>query len=107
MNSHANPEKNAGLAATMRGMGLRARAAASALALASAERKHAALVSAASAIRVRADDILSANAEDLIEADAAGVTPAYRDGWRSTESGSRRSRMDFRMWRRSRTLWVR
>jgi glutamate-5-semialdehyde dehydrogenase len=65
--------------ATMLDMGIRARAAARALALASSEQKRAALVSAAAAIRDRLDLILAANADDLAEADANGVTDAFRD----------------------------
>ncbi len=79
MNSHVKPEIASDLAAMMRGMGLKARSAARILALASTERKHAALISAAAAIRASMDDILFANASDLAEAENSGATAAYRD----------------------------
>ncbi|WGD32425.1 glutamate-5-semialdehyde dehydrogenase [Ancylobacter sp. WKF20] len=63
----------------MRAMGRRARAAARALALASAETKTAALNGAAAAIRARAGEILSANAEDVAAARAAGIAESMID----------------------------
>ncbi|HEU0217938.1 MAG TPA: gamma-glutamyl-phosphate reductase, partial [Stellaceae bacterium] len=69
----------ADLMAEMVEIGRRARGAALALALASAEAKTAALCNAARAIRARADEILAANAGDLAEAAARGVSPALRD----------------------------
>lgn len=56
-----------------------AREAAQVLATTSAERKHAALVSAADALRSAEDEILMANAEDLIAAEAKGLSPAMLD----------------------------
>lgn len=68
-----------GVAALMRGIGARARAASRLVALAPAERKNAALIAMAQALRARSDAILAANAQDLIEAEAAGQTPAFID----------------------------
>jgi glutamate-5-semialdehyde dehydrogenase len=79
VNSHVKPQAASDLVGMMQAMGLKARAAAQVVALASAERKNAALTAAAAAIRNDAEAILSANAEDLAEADRAGVTSAYRD----------------------------
>lgn len=59
--------------------GPRARAAAAALAEASSERKYAALVSAAEALKSQQDAILAANAEDEVEAEARGQSPALLD----------------------------
>lgn len=59
--------------------GPRARAAAAALAEASSERKYAALVSAAEALKSQQDAILIANAEDEVEAEARGQSPALLD----------------------------
>src|SRR5207302_6779137 len=67
------------LAQTMAEIGRRARDAASRLALAPAESKTAALKAAAAAIRARANEILSANAEDLAEAKQAGIGSALLD----------------------------
>src|SRR6266576_4140559 len=67
------------LAQTMAEIGRRARGAASRLALAPAESKTAALKAAAAAIRSRANEILSANAEDLTEAKQAGIGSALLD----------------------------
>jgi glutamate-5-semialdehyde dehydrogenase len=60
-------------------IGARARAASQPLAIASAERKHAALVSMAAEILARKDEILAANALDLDNARAAGMSPALMD----------------------------
>ncbi len=60
-------------------MGEAARAAAAELAFASAERKHAALIAAADAVRLREDEILAANAEDLAYAAEKGLSPAMVD----------------------------
>ncbi len=70
---------NPGVAALMADLGRRARRAARGVALASAEQKNAALHAMAAAIRARAASILSANAEDLAEAEAKGQTPAFID----------------------------
>ncbi|MRX51880.1 glutamate-5-semialdehyde dehydrogenase [Paracoccus sp. S-4012] len=56
-----------------------AREAAAVLATATAERKHAALIGAAEAMKARRDAILMANAEDLVAAEARGLTPAMLD----------------------------
>ncbi len=67
------------VAALMAKIGADARAAARPLALASAERKHAALVGMAEAVRRNEAAILSANALDLANAEAAGLAPAMID----------------------------
>jgi glutamate-5-semialdehyde dehydrogenase len=67
------------LARVMAEIGRRAREASARLALAPADAKTAALKAAASAIRVRADEILAANAEDLAAAKAAGIGTALLD----------------------------
>src|SRR5947209_6752806 len=73
---HRPAEPASDLAQTMAEIGRRARDAASRLALAPAESKTAALKAAAAAIRSRANEILSANAEDLAEAEGAGIGAA-------------------------------
>ncbi len=70
---------NAELAATMAGIGRRARDAAEKLALAPADARAAALRAAAAAVRQRADEILVANASDVAEATAAGIGAALLD----------------------------
>lgn len=60
-------------------IGTRACAAAQQVAGATAERKHAALIGAAEAIRVMAPDILAANAEDMQAAREKGLSPAMLD----------------------------
>ncbi|MFB2531842.1 glutamate-5-semialdehyde dehydrogenase [Paracoccus sp. p4-l81] len=60
-------------------LGRAARAAAAELAFASAERKHAALIGGADAIRASEGAILDANAEDLVFAEAKGLAPAMID----------------------------
>src|ERR1700732_3295863 len=67
------------LAAAMAEIGRQAREAAAQRALAPADAKTAALKAAAAAIRSRANEILSANAEDLAEAKQAGLTAALLD----------------------------
>lgn len=67
------------LAAEMLALGRRARAAARQVSLASAERRDAALLAMAGALRVRASAILAANALDLADARAAGQTAAFVD----------------------------
>jgi glutamate-5-semialdehyde dehydrogenase len=69
----------ADLAATMAGIGRRAREAAAALALAPADAKVRALRAAAKAVRERAGEILAANAEDVAEARHAGIGAALVD----------------------------
>ena len=56
-----------------------AREAARVLATAPDERKHAALIGAAAAITARRDAIFEANCEDLVAAEAKGLTPAMLD----------------------------
>jgi glutamate-5-semialdehyde dehydrogenase len=73
------PVPAADLAAAMAEIGRRARIAAAALALAPADAKAAALRAAAQAVRDRAGDILAANAEDLAEAQRAGIGAALLD----------------------------
>jgi glutamate-5-semialdehyde dehydrogenase len=65
--------------AAMRALGREARAAARALANAPAERKNLALNAAARALRERSAEILSANARDLADGKAKGLTPAFLD----------------------------
>ncbi|MCX7888585.1 MAG: glutamate-5-semialdehyde dehydrogenase [Rhodobacteraceae bacterium] len=60
-------------------LGARAKAAAAGLALAGAEAKRAALEAAAAALRASGDAILEANARDVAEARAAGLSPAMID----------------------------
>src|SRR6202023_1014134 len=67
------------LAAAMAEIGRLAREASAQLALAPADAKTAALKAAAAAIRSRANEILSANAEDLAEAKRGGLTAALLD----------------------------
>jgi glutamate-5-semialdehyde dehydrogenase len=67
------------LAALMTDIGRRAKAAARTLALASAEQKNRALAGIAKAIRADSAAIIAANAEDLIDARASGVTSAFID----------------------------
>lgn len=55
------------------------REAAAVLAEASAERKHAALIGAAHALAAAEDRILAANAEDIVFAEAKGLSPAMID----------------------------
>ena len=66
-------------AALIARMGAAARTASVTLATASAERKHAALIGAAEAIRQRADEVLSANAADLDLARKNGLGGAMLD----------------------------
>ncbi len=64
---------------TMQDIGARAKAAAADLAFASAERKYAALISAADAVWKRRDDIIAANAKDLDYGREKGLSPAMMD----------------------------
>ncbi|MFK7835738.1 MAG: glutamate-5-semialdehyde dehydrogenase [Sulfitobacter sp.] len=63
----------------MTDLGARAKAAAAVLATASAERKHAALISAAEAVRASRGDILEANAKDLDFGRTKGLSDAMMD----------------------------
>jgi len=67
------------LAVAMGAIGRNARAAARALALASAAQKDRALAAMAAAVHAQKAQILTANADDLKEARAAGVTGAFLD----------------------------
>jgi glutamate-5-semialdehyde dehydrogenase len=67
------------ISGVMREIGLRARSASRILALAPAEQKDRALAGMAAAVRAPAGAILAANAEDVAEAKAAGVTGAFLD----------------------------
>ncbi len=69
----------ADVAATMADIGRRAKAAARVLAQASTEQKDRALTAMAQAIRAAEPDILAANTEDLADAKAAGLAPAFLD----------------------------
>tara|TARA_R110000764_G_scaffold110441_1_gene196872 strand:+ start:3410 stop:4675 length:1266 start_codon:yes stop_codon:yes gene_type:complete len=69
----------ADIPALMADIGARAKAAAAELAEASAERKHAALVSAAAAVWAQRDAILAANAKDLDFGREKGLSPAMMD----------------------------
>jgi glutamate-5-semialdehyde dehydrogenase len=73
------PAQTEDLAATLAGIGRRARDAAARLALAPADAKAAALRAAAAAVRVRADEVLAANARDLAEAKEVGIGAALLD----------------------------
>ncbi|KJC55381.1 gamma-glutamyl phosphate reductase [Bradyrhizobium sp. LTSPM299] len=70
---------NADLSALMTDLAAKARAAARVLALASPEQKNRALAAIERAIRSNAPAILAANAEDVAEARAAGMTSAFVD----------------------------
>lgn len=72
-------EGSGDIAAAMGEIGRRARAAARALALAPPDQKNRALGAMASAVRAQVSVILAANAEDVAEARAAGVTGAFLD----------------------------
>lgn len=63
----------------MADIGIRAKAAAAALSTATAERKHAALISAAEAVWKTRDDILAANAKDLDFGREKGLSDAMMD----------------------------
>jgi glutamate-5-semialdehyde dehydrogenase len=71
------PETEVG--ASMRFIGAQARAASRSLANASAEQKNRALTTAARFLRERSGDILAANARDLADGKAKGLTPAFLD----------------------------
>src|SRR5262249_9133400 len=70
---------NADLVTLMNELGTQARAAARVLALAPPEQKDRALEAMARAIRANAPTILAANAEDVTEARASGVTGSFID----------------------------
>ena len=72
--------------ALMLDLGRKARAAAGKLATASAERKYAALIGAAEAVRSRQTEILAANALDMDNARQKGMTSAFQDRLLLTEA---------------------
>ena len=76
---HRPAEAASDLAQAMAEIGRRAREASAKLALAPADAKTAALKAAAAAIRARANEILTANAEDLASAKEAGIGAALLD----------------------------
>lgn len=71
--------------AMMAEIGAKAKAAAKELAYATAERKHAALIAAADAIRDRRDDIAAGNALDMDYGREKGLSPAMLDRLLLTE----------------------
>ena len=73
------------IAAIMQDMGEKASAAAAVLATASSDRKHAALVGAAEALRKNVDKILSANAIDMTNGEEQGLSKAMLDRLNLTE----------------------
>jgi glutamate-5-semialdehyde dehydrogenase len=72
-------ETTSDIAATMAGIGRAARAAARVLAIAPAEQKNRALTAMAKAIRTGKAAILAANAEDMTDGKAAGLTGSFLD----------------------------
>ncbi len=71
--------KDLDVKATMQEIGAKAKAAAADLAFASAERKYAALISAADAVWKRRADIIAANAKDMEYGREKGLNPAMLD----------------------------
>jgi glutamate-5-semialdehyde dehydrogenase len=67
------------ISALMAKIGAAAKDAATELACATGERKHAALIGAAEAVWSRRQEILDANAEDQVYAEAKGISPAMMD----------------------------
>lgn len=76
----------ADIASTLHAMGMRARAAARTLAGADSRHKNQALHAAAAAIRARQGDILTANAKDMAQAAASGLSAALLDRLRLDET---------------------
>jgi len=74
------------LTALMTDLGVGARRAARVLALAASEQKDAALSAMAATIRANAKEILAANAEDVAEAKAGGMSSAFVDRLALTEA---------------------
>ncbi|WP_315715947.1 MULTISPECIES: glutamate-5-semialdehyde dehydrogenase [unclassified Bradyrhizobium] len=70
---------SADLPALMNDLAKQARAAARVLSLAPAAQKNRALEAMERLIRARADTIIAANAEDVVEAKAAGITSSFLD----------------------------
>ncbi|MFZ2102244.1 MAG: glutamate-5-semialdehyde dehydrogenase [Oricola sp.] len=73
------------IAALMAEMGARAKKAARPLATATTEQKNAALTTMADALVSGSDDILAANAIDMVNAEEADLTPASKDRLRLTK----------------------
>ncbi len=71
--------KSPDITTMMADIGQRAKTAAQALATASAERKHAALIGAAEAVWANRQNIMDANAEDLVYGEEKGLSPAMMD----------------------------
>lgn len=72
-------DTTASVADLMQDLGRRARKAARVLALAPARQKEEALLAMATAIRVRAGEIIAANEADVADAKAAGITGSFLD----------------------------
>ena len=72
-------ERPLDIAAAMNAIGREAKAAARVLAIAPAEQKNRALTAMAAAIRSGKSEILSANAEDMTDGKAAGLTGSFLD----------------------------
>ena len=77
LTTHETPREDT--AALMAEIGRRARGAARPLAVTTADRKHAALVGMAEALQRREHHILDANSVDLVNAEEAGLSPAFMD----------------------------
>lgn len=71
--------KNTDISALMADIGARAKAASAELASATAERKHAALISAAEAVWTNREAIIKANAKDMIYGREKGLSDAMMD----------------------------
>src|SRR3954468_7907517 len=76
-----------GIAAALADIGRRAKAAARTLALSPADQRNNALTAMAQAIRASKAAILAANAEDVVEAKAAGANAAFLDRLTLTAKG--------------------
>jgi glutamate-5-semialdehyde dehydrogenase len=74
------------ISALMADIGARAKAAAAVLAISSAERKHAALISAADAVWSRREEIFAANEQDMAYGADKGLSPAMLDRLKLDES---------------------
>jgi len=74
------------ISSLMADIGARAKAAAAVLAISSAERKHAALISAADAVWSRREEIFAANEQDMAYGADKGLSPAMLDRLKLDES---------------------
>ena len=72
----AQAQDRVSIDATMQALGSAARAASASLGRASAEQRNSALLAAAGELRERAEDIVAANAIDVQEAQARGLSGA-------------------------------